>query len=589
MKSSRPAALNKLRPTGRLPAAQRLDLIIGLPLRDLKGLTNLLAEIYDPASTNFHQYLTPARFNQRFSPSAADYETLREFMSSNHFLITGTDPGRSLLNVNGSVSDIERVFGVRMLLYEHPIEPRSFYAPDTEPTIELAVPLLDVIGLDNSQLPRPNSHQETRGNNPKPLVGSGPGSTYIGKDFPNAYAPGSTLTGKGQTVGLLQLDGYYPADIAAYEGLAGITNVPITNVLLDGATGSPSTNANAVSEVSLDIEMVISMAPGISNLLVYEAPGSSTGPLDILKRMASDNLARQLSSSWAIGDSASADQVYQQFAAQGQSFFQSSGDRGAYYAGLTDREDSSFKTIVGGTILTTGAGAVWKSETAWNDADGTNATGGGISGTYPIPDYQQPVNMSANQGSPTQRNSPDVAMVAQGVWVIYNNGSSGSFEGTSVATPLWAGYTALINEQAAKNQHPAVGFLNPIVYSLGRGLGYSSYFHDILSGNNTNSVVTNNFAAVAGYDLCTGWGTPAGTNFINAVEGLAGAVWVAFGNPDPGDGSYSRPFNTLVRGRDAVAPGGTVAIKGPGSTAETATITKALTLRGAGGMVTIGQ
>ena len=61
----------------------------------------------------------------------------------------------------------------------------------------------------------------------------------MGSDFRNAYVPGSPLTGAGQIVGLLQFDGYYASDIAKYESLAGLPNVPLQNVLLDGFRRRP--------------------------------------------------------------------------------------------------------------------------------------------------------------------------------------------------------------------------------------------------------------------------------------------------------------------------------------------------------------
>ena len=78
-------------------------------------------------------------------------------------------------------------------------------------------------------------------------------------------------------------------------------------------------------------------------------------------------------------------------------------------------------------------------------------------------------------------------------------------------------FTALVNQQAAQLGQPPVGFLNPAIYSLCRGTNYAAIFHDITSGNNTNSSSPTNFYAAPGYDLCTGWGTPAGTNLINAL------------------------------------------------------------------------
>ena len=125
--------------------------------------------------------------------------------------------------------------------------------------------------------------------------------------------------------------------------------------------------------------------------------------------------------------------------------------------------------------------------------------------------------MVANGGSTTMRNLPDVAMVGDNVYVIYGNGLSGDFGGTSCAAPLWAGFTSLVNQQGAAGDLPPVGFLNPAVYAIGKGAGFASAFHDITTGNNTWSGSPNLFFAVPGYDLCDGWGTPNGTNLLNAL------------------------------------------------------------------------
>ena len=115
----------------RLPATERMSLIIGLPLRNREELTNLLEQIYDPGTTNFHQYLTPEQFTERFGPTETDYQSVMRFAKTNGLVVTGTYSNRTLLDVNGSIQDIERVFHVRMGLYPHPKEARTFYAPDT--------------------------------------------------------------------------------------------------------------------------------------------------------------------------------------------------------------------------------------------------------------------------------------------------------------------------------------------------------------------------------------------------------------------------------------------------------------------------
>ena len=113
--------------------------------------------------------------------------------------------------------------------------------------------------------------------------------------------------------------------------------------------------------------------------------------------------------------------------------------------------------------------------------------------------------------------SPDVALTADHVLVWYDNGTSNWFGGTSCASPLWAGFTALVNQQAAATDLPPVGFLNPALYTIGNGPNYTSCFHDVTTGNNEWSNSPSAYLAVAGYDLCTGWGTPNGTNLINAL------------------------------------------------------------------------
>jgi sulfur relay (sulfurtransferase) DsrF/TusC family protein len=513
-----PDAVAALKPNGRLAGTNRLDLAVGLPLRNGDKLTRLLQQIYDPASPNYRHYLTPEQFTEQFGPAYKDYQAVIAFAGAHGLKVGGTHANRMLLDVSGAVADIEQAFHVKMQVYQHPTEQRTFYAPDREPTLDLATPVLNVIGLDNYAVPHP-CLRPMAPRQPKPnLTGSGPSGAYLGSDFRAAYVPGVTLTGSGQTVGLLEFDsGYYQSDITAYETLAGLPNVPVTPVLLDGYGGGPG---DGNDEVSLDIEMAISMAPGLTGVLVYE--GSVTD--DILNRMATDNLAKQIGASWSYSIDATSEQIFMQFAAQGQTFFNASGDSDAYPgASYTPCDDPNI-TIVGGTTLTTsGPGGAWVSETVWNwgneygpQYNGVGSSGG-VSTRYPIPSWQINISMSANQGSATMRNLPDVALTADNVYVRYGGGQSGAFGGTSCATPLWAAFTALVNEQAVMSGRPLVGFINPALDTICSGGSYTSCFHDITTGNNTWSGSPGKFYAVEGYDLCTGWGVPTGQNLINAL------------------------------------------------------------------------
>src|SRR6185369_12158376 len=80
-------------------------------------------------------------------------------------------------------------------------------------------------------------------------------------------------------------------------------------------------------------------------------------------------------------------------------------------------------------------------------------------------------------------------------------------------------FMALVNQQAVANGKATMGFVNPALYAIAKGAKYASAFHDITTGNNTNLSSPTKFMAGAGYDLCTGWGTPAGQGLINALTG----------------------------------------------------------------------
>lgn len=506
-----PEAVSHLQPVERLPESHRLNLVIALPLRNQAKLENVIHSLYDPGSPAYHHYLTAAQFAEQFGPAETDYRSIIEFAESNGLAVTGTYSNRAMLDVNGRVSVVEKLFHVHLHTYHHPTEARLFYAPDAAPTLNLSTPVLSISGLDNFTLPHPmdiitNAVDEPLNTIPQ-ATGSGPRGNFLGKDFRAAYAPGASLNGSGQAVGLFELDGYYPGDISMYESVAGLPNVALTNVLIDGFTGPPGGNN---VEVALDIDMAIAMAPGLSRVLVYEGDT----PDDVLNRMATDDAASQLSCSWGFGApmDAAREQIFEEFAAQGQSFFQASGDIGG--GQISPPSDDPYATVVGGTSLTTSStNGSWESETTWPKSSG------GISANYPIPVWQQDVNMTTNQGSTTMRNIPDVACLADTtIWLVADNGEQLTVGGTSAAAPLWAGFAAMINQQATANNQPSVGFLDPAVYDIGTSSAYDPAFHDITTGNNTNSSSPNEFFAVPGYDLCTGWGSPNGTNLINALR-----------------------------------------------------------------------
>jgi subtilase family serine protease len=563
LKGHVPRAAARQQPVGRLDPSTRLDLALGLPLRNPEQLTNLLRQIYQPASTNFRRYLTPAQFTAAFGPTEQDYKAVKDFAAAHGLRVMGTHPNRTLVDVNGSVANIEKTFHVHLCLFQHPRQARVFFAPDVEPSVELDTPLLAISGLDNYVVPHPNIRRIATWppQNGHPLGGSGSSGAYTGKDFRAAYAPGVSLTGTGQSLGLFELDGYKVSNITTYESQTGLPSVTLSNVLIDGFAGGASTKDGS-DEVCLDIEMALSMAPGLNSILVYEGPPppttaetdtyaiTTTHVNDVLNTMATDNKAAQLSCSWGFDINPSTQQIFQQYAAQGQSFFLACGDSGAFAGAVTEPADDPYVTVVGGTMLsTTGPVGSWVSETTWNTPgtllDPGGETGGGISLTYPIPVWQEGLSMTANQGSTTMRNIPDVALVADNIQFVYE-GVAIPVAGTSAASPLWAGFAALVNQQGAATGQRPIGFANPALYAIGQSANYTNCFHDITTGNNTTTNSPNKFYAVAGYDLCTGWGAPTGSNLIQALlSPPAENLWITSPLGFTASGAAGGPFNVV--------------------------------------------
>jgi hypothetical protein len=517
--ATRVAAPAGAAPIARLPAQQTLRMELSLPLRNEAQLQTFVQQLNDPSNPHYRQYLSVQQFTEQYGPTAGDYSAVIAFAQRNGLTVTRTFANRMVVNVSGPVANVNKAFGVTMKQYMRPAEQRTYYAPDVEPTVSTGVPLLTVNGLSTLNLPHPMLKQATKSQVlSSDTTGSGPDGQFLGSDMRAAYAPGVTLNGAGQTVGLIELGPYNLSDVQAYFSTIGQPlNVPIYNVLLDVdgvCSGTPATGGCDDGEEVIDMEQAISMAPNLSGLIIYEAYGSGSDALTAFTQAASDDIAKQISLSFGWGGTPSTESGYEQIflelQAQGQNVFVASGDAGANVGGVGYPGNSPNITDAGGTDLTTsGAAGTWASETAWV------GSGGGWNTASPIPSYQVPVINSLNQGSPSYRSIPDVAMEANTDNYFCANGAcTEGIGGTSLAAPRWAGFLSLANEQADGNPVP---FLNTTIYTLGHQSNYDNQFHDITVGNNFNSSSPDLFSAVIGYDLTTGWGTPTGQNLIDAL------------------------------------------------------------------------
>src|SRR5579862_39945 len=392
-----------------------------LPLRNQTALEQLIQQIYNPADQqHYGKYLTPAEFIEQFAPTQKDYDKVIAYAKKLGLNVIGTHPNRTLLNVSGPTKAIEAAFKLNLNRYEQ-ADGRKFYAPDNEPEVsaDIASVISGIVGLDNSAVWHAYNRRQEISEEVLHVANassfpSGPGGALAPNDVKIAYnLNGLSVNGSGQSIALFELAAYQTSDITAYTNYFGLPSPSLTNVLVDGGSGS-----GIDAEVTLDIELALALAP-YSKIYVYEGPNSGQGVLDTYNRIATDNLCKQVSTSWGLGEDQTSSQslqaenaIFQQMAAQGQTIYAAAGDNGAYddYPSMNlvvdDPASQPYMVSVGGTSLTVNANTgVYVSETVWNRGLGNGAGGGGVSGVWPIPSWQKNVSTVY---STTNRNVPDI-------------------------------------------------------------------------------------------------------------------------------------------------------------------------------------
>jgi kumamolisin len=570
---------------GRAPSDERVDLSLVVNL-DQALLDQTLAGLYGPNAPANKAFLSSADFDRIFGLTGKRL-MIAQFAQDAGLTVLPDQPGSQVVQVYGPSGAVEAAFGVRLHHYQS-ADGQIFRANDGEPSIPaaLAPHLGAVLGLSNFRGAK-KPHWVARrpagmtpaasGQTPLSVIGggTGPGGALAPADIKTIYGLSGSLTGAGQTVAVYELDGYAQTDINKYTTQFSLpSNTPSCisadnscfqcganqnqscNSTTLGKGGNPTGDGGMV-EVALDIDLMIALAPG-AQIQVYTAMNSGSGPTNLWAKIAADDTAKVVSTSWgedeeSLGASEMANEntIFKQMATQGQTVFSAAGDAGAYDASGTgsswqgslmtdDPASQPYVTGVGGTSL---AGTVASpTETVWNgtpgntcsstNSPGTNcandgAGGGGVanfSGTYwPLPSYQSGV---ATEYSTSFRNVPDVSLNADpntSPYAICVGGScnncSGSvctteIGGTSAATPLWAAFAALVNQGRASGGQSNLGFFNSsflYTITLATGTSYHNVFNDITSGNNGF------YNAGAGYDNASGWGSFKGNAMLAAL------------------------------------------------------------------------
>lgn len=494
---------------------------VAVNLRNQGALNIFIKQLYDPQSPNYHKFLNPQQFAQQFGPSMEDFSTLIRYFTK--VGVTQTNSVGNVLTFQGSAANVQAAFNFEMHNYRTRNR-GTLYAPASEPKVPSSVAELitGISGLNQFAMAR-SYIQHVSPTKPS-TIGTGPNGGLSPSDIKKAYAINTSLTGSRQTLALYELDGYTASDITGYASAFGISNPPpLQNILVDGYSGAAGSGAD---EVTLDIELMMAIAPGATKILVYEG-ANGTANLDLFSKMAGDNLAKVISTSWGTaegnvssGELNAENTIFTQMASQGQTILAAAGDHGADDNGTSlsvdDPGSQPFVVSAGGTTLSLTSGN-YLSESSWGVTSAKQGGGGGISNVWPMPSWQAGLATTANKGSNSMRMVPDISMEANpnNGYAIYFNGKFGNlYGGTSCSAPLWAALMGLVNQQRTINGLGPIGFANPAIYNLAKSSAFSQDFHDI------NDSSTNLFyPAVTGYDLSTGWGSMNGATLIPALGG----------------------------------------------------------------------
>lgn len=566
---------------GSAKTDQSLSLSVGLKLRNIDSLKSYVNSMSQKHSITTH-HLTKSEVATAYAPLASSQQSIIDYLQGYGFTVTLTMDQHLVIGLKGTVGDAENAFHIQINNYKSSTG-LDFYAPASDPSLpaNLAGLVQTISGLDNTlhftHPPLKSSKKVAATVNANAVTCVGAGSSAAGYYLPSQFATGYNLNGlysagydgQGQTIALIEYDGYLASDISAYTSCYGGASVPINRIAIDGGAGAPSANA---TEVELDMENILSAAPKLAGLDVYEAPNTNSDAptIDMWGQIINNDAIPVISTSWGLCEQSSVttllneeNSLFALAAAQGQTIVAAAGDYGTNdcrtplssgqaVQGVDDPASQPYVTGVGGTTLTLNSDNTYNSETVWNDGyisayDAVLAGGGGLSTAWSQPSWQSGPGVS-NTYSNGKREVPDVSLNADPntSYLIYCTVTAAGCDssawflvgGTSAAAPMWAAFIALTNQKILHDGGFNIGFLNPFLYQIDQnasGTSYSSDFHDVTTGNNDGlNDGSGIYPATADYDQASGLGSYNALNLANDLEKLANVK----------NGSRGAPANT---------------------------------------------
>jgi subtilase family serine protease len=545
----------------------RLTLVLKKSEQQSAELNRLLVDLQDPKSPNYHRWLTPEVYADRFGLNPADLSQIAHWLESQGLKVTSVARARNAITVTGTVGRIENAFHTEIRKYV--IAGEAHYANATEPSLPRAFEssVLAIHGLHNFRLQAhhvmaPKRLSARAGTRPQYTDASSGGHYLAPDDYATIFdinaLYSSGIDGSSQTIVIVGQTDIDPSHLNTFRETFGMSDPSLKTILIPDSD-DPGYSETDAQESDLDLEWASSIARRASLLFVY-----GTDVTDAVQYAIDQNLAPVISMSYGEcetsstqGDALTMQSWAQQGNAQGITWLASSGDSGAascypYYSGpfgySTEDMTASVNvpasipevTAVGGTEFSEGSGNYWSSsntsnyasalsyipETSWNDSSTNHpaASGGGASQFFTKPSWQTGTSVPSDGA----RDVPDLAFPASadhdGYLVFTTSGRETGwyiFGGTSAGTPAFAGVATLLNHYLVTNGYQStagLGNINPQLYGL--AAASSSMFHDVNSGNNTVTAVvcgdllcvsrkkeSVGYSSAAAYDQVTGWGS----------------------------------------------------------------------------------
>jgi subtilase family serine protease len=495
---------------------ERMILVLTPDREQRQALDELLAKQQDPASSHYHQWLTPAEYASHFAVSDGDLEKVTDWLTDLGFTVDEIPAGRGALLFSGPASLVESAFHLRINRY----------------TIN-GVPHIANARCRNCPQPgrrswrrcfaaRFRSQPLHAARIATPAYTSGSNHYLAPADFAAIYDVAGLYSqyydGTGQTIAIVGRSNLHLSDIRQFRSSFGL-HAKDPAVILNGSDPGTASSGD-VSEATLDVEWAGAVAKNATIDFVASASTSvSDGTYLSAQYIVNHNLASVMSVSYGLceawlgtAENAFLNSLWQQAAAQGISVFVSSGDSGAAGCdasnaaratsgpGVNGLCSTPYSTCVGGTQFsdTASPALYWNTtntssgssargyipESAWNEAGGSGlwSSGGGASTIYAKPSWQNASGVPADG----MRDVPDVALNSAGHdgYLVTMNGGNYVFSGTSAAAPSFAGLMALVAQSSGSRQ----GNANPTLYRLAArqqaGTG-AAVFHDATTGSNS--------------------------------------------------------------------------------------------------------